>query len=284
MIIDTCEILREEIENIIAAIFETKKEHNIRYSAEHIVEYDIFSVWADYLYFLRGVLNRWDDCISLLKKILSDVSNMISEQGGSTAKVTLFCDSLDKYSYRFEDFIVSFARLGESPMQNEIERHLSNALKKRLQANQYNKNDIEGLFWKINVLRNRAAHASEGAYTQYNGLSARWMSFSSKIQGVRYDEGHFIMNTMLIDLSKSAYIKNLIQKELIDGNSDKSVMELLFTQNSPKGHGKNKPQVLFPDGFPFFDLNEGFLLLSVDILKYIKNQLYIILDAMTAAG
>lgn len=50
----------------------------------------------------------------------------------------------------------------------------------------------------------------------------------------------------------------------------------------PSARWKIKKKFEFPSGYPHFDLNKGFLSLSVEALYYIRDQLNIIMEAMVS--
>ncbi len=272
-----CENLRAEIQELLCNIECMKNEHYISNSDEHIVTYDIYEMWEDYSFVLNGLLVRWDECFDFLRRIL----NWVRETKVSEGYIGTPWE-MDLYSYRFEDFITSFARLNEDPLYEEVCRALPKRFREKMRGVQYKKNDIHGLYWRINLLRNRAAHSSSGAYTEDKGRAARFMSFLTKVRAIRCEDEGIFLETMLIDLNESKYIQDLIKKEIIDGGSSKPIIELLFPLRSPSGHGKYNPSLLFPSGYPHFDLNKGFLSLSVEALYYIRDQLNIIMEAMVS--
>ncbi len=273
-----CSLIRKRIDEHIYKIGKSDMDYCVKNSEEHVATYKVFEVWKDYLFLLNGVLFRWDDCIRLLEEILKDFDFILEKPDDNSVKEDMVFSGnwkTDIYSYRFEDFIVSFSRLNESVLMSEISRALPKELRETVTRISYKKSDVNGLYWRVNLLRNKSAHSSKGAYTAYNDKCARYMSFSSRIFRIVYNDGKFQFNTTLFDLSKSQFAKDTIKREIIDGGSDKPVMDILFPQDSPKGHGKSNPIMLFMDKYPFFDLNEGFLSLSLVMLEYIENQLMI---------
>ena len=256
-------------------------EHGFQNKEEHVVTYDVFEAWGDYSFLLNGVLVRWDETVGILGDIADDVLELLEKTYGDTGScISLTNPRLDTLSYSFEDFITAFSRLNEEYLYTELARTFSTRMKQKLLSVQYKRDDVNGLFWRINLLRNRAAHSSRGAYTVYNSRAARYMSFGSRANMIDTKDGQMIINTMLIDLEKSDYTKQLIKKEIIEGESDKSVFDLLFPESKPKGHGKKNPIMLYPEGFPFFDLNHSFLSLSKEGLKYALNQVSVFEEEM----
>ncbi len=242
---------------------------------EQLVRYDIYSVWEDYEFVLQGVLYRLDNCMRYLDEIRQYVKKSVDSVKDSTVLSIVTTQQCNYLSYEFENLLVAFSRLNEEPLIEEICRQLSGEKQKTLRNNCYRRNDIDGLYWKLNLLRNRAAHSTPGYYTQHKNRAARYMSISSKIRTINFSDGIAKFETSLINLSKSDHIKNIIKKNIIDGGSNAPVMDFLFSDTTPKGHGKNNPVVIYPINLPRFDLNTDFLQLTLEMMRYIEVQLSI---------
>ena len=265
------------IEKINAAILNEKIAEA---GKEKVVTYNIGQVWEDYCFVLRGILYRWDNCNNLIEELNTYIGNILCSE---PKKVVWICpprNIADNLSYEFENLIVSFPRLNEDPLITEIERHIKTDNGKELRNNCYSKNDAGGLFWEINLLRNRAAHSTPGYYTMNKDLAARYMSISSKIRMIEFTEGRYKYLTSLISYRKNEIIHRVVQDYIIDKKYGEEyaslpLMELLFNSTKPKGKGKKEPQVLFIANVVPFDMNEEFYEISVDIFDYIINQIEI---------
>jgi hypothetical protein len=75
-------------------------------------------------------------------------------------------------------------------------------------------------------------------------------------------------------------VQSVIKRKILEEKSEESLEDLLFEEKVPKGHGKNEPIVILPDVYQRFDLNEGFLSLSMDIFCFILHQLEVFEKAM----
>lgn len=285
MLIDECEIMREQIAKTIFYIENRIREKlSVDVGIEKQVFNDIDNVCNDYLFIVFGVLYRWDNCINYLKQILGNIDRFYSNIcEGDTLGCDMNCNLL---SYEFENLLVSFARLNEAPLIEEISRHISRKNEKKLRDNCYKKNDNEGLYWEINLLRNRAAHSTPGYYTVHKERAARYMSISSRIRGIIIKDGCRIFHTNLISYRYNEYIKKVVKDYIVDSKhgddmAKTPLMDLLFESTKPTGRGKNNPQLLYISNLTWFDLNSEFLELSKDILGYIQVQLNIILEEVS---
>lgn len=85
------------------------------------------------------------------------------------------------------------------------------------------------------------------------------------------------LKTTLINLSKNDYIKTVIKEVIIEkkygkDESKRPIMDLLVS-TKPCGKNKNNPNMGFINNLGFFDLNEDFLILSLQMFEYIITQL-----------
>lgn len=272
--IEKCTSTRSKIQANIDSINNRIMQKKIAQAGVEIkAAYNLDEVWSDYLYVLNGILYRWDKCILKLKEILEMLEEFtIASEAEGQIFIGAF-QQCNELSYEFENLLVSFAKLYEEPLLVEVSRHLSKTEQQKFRKCCPQRDDENGLFWEMNLLRNRAAHSTPGFYTMHQNYSARYMSISSKIRGIEYMEGKFVFVTQLLSLRKNDYIKGVIRKQIIEEESNIPLLELLFESNTPKGKGKKNPQVLFMSNVSFFDLNEEFLELTLDMFKLIENQI-----------
>lgn len=273
---EECIFKKEQIECIIGEIKEAINNKNVSEAGKEIpVTQNIFSVWEDYLFILNGFLIRWDDCNKYIQDILNHLNgyNIVEN-----CQLSAPMPQANWLSYRFEDLLVAFPRLNEEPLIVEIERYVNNNNRKKIRNNRYIREDAHGLFWELNLLRNRAAHSIKGNYTQHEGVAARYLSISSEFSVIDYHNGQWVFRSNLYSYRNNEFISEIVQDYIIDAKhgdelAKKTLMELLFENTKPKGHGKKKPILLFPSNIEFFDLNSEFYALSNDMLGYIIAQL-----------
>ena len=99
---------------------------------------------------------------------------------------------------------------------SDINRALPKELRETVARISYKKSDVNGLYWRVNLLRNKSAHSSKGAYTTYNDKCARYMSFSSRIFQIVYNDSRFLFNTTLFDLNEGFLSLSLVMLEYIE--------------------------------------------------------------------
>ncbi|GEM_PF-6613106 len=284
MVIQDCINKRNQLLELITEI--NTKIWNMRIAEvgkEILVTQSIDRVWEDYLFILNGILYRWDNC----NRYITEINELINRLDCKYSKDTIFVtpprELADNLSYEFDSLLVSFSRLNEEALIVEISRHLKNGNEKKLRDNCYKKTDSNGLYWELNVLRNRAAHATPGYYTMHKDMAARYMSISSRIFNIDITDSGRSFRTTLLSYRNNSIIRQVVQDYIIDKkhgeeNSNKPLMELLFPNTKPSGRGKNNPMVLFMSGVIFFDLNNEFYELSNDLLNYMIKQVEIFND------
>lgn len=267
-----CKMMREEIQSHIESIQQRVMEKQaLDAGVETRMVYDINEVWSDYRFILQGVLYRWDNCFSKLRKILNCLPpELLQEEKSWFMPFGMLGDEL---SYEFENLVVSFPKLYEEALIVEMKRHIPTEEKTLLEKIRPKKNDEKGLYWELNLLRNRAAHSTPGFYTEHESRAARYLSMSSRIRGVDYKNGIIKLPTFLFSLRNTAHTQEVIKKQIIDKKSAESLLELLFEGTKPKGRGKNSPQMLYIENVQYFDMNEEFLQLSMDMFKFIETQI-----------
>lgn len=284
MIIQDCNNKRKQLSNLIEKIKSKIINKRISEAGKEIaVTQSIDQVWEDYLFILNGILFRWDNC----NKFILEINDYLKPFAHKDTEGIIYAapprDIADKLSYEFESLLVSFSRLNEEPLIVEISRHIKKKNQQKLKENCYKKTDSNGLYWELNILRNRAAHATPGYYTIHNDRAARYMSISSKISMIEMGESNCFFRTNLLSYRNNDIIRQVVQEYIIDKKygeeySEKPLMEILFPNTKPSGKGKNKPIVLFMSGVKRFDLNSEFYELSNDIFEYIINQVEIFDD------
>ena len=278
---DACENQRKIINKLIYQIENLNCNYIIQQTGdgkEHLVRYDISEAWKDYLFVLNGILYRWDNCFGLLLQIKDEIKKLSK----SFSEDMIMCNwpTCDKLSYEFENLIVSFNKINENPMIMNLSQVMSPYDSKKLKDNCYKDDSLKGLFWKINLLRNRSAHSTPGYYSDESNEAQRYMSISSRVFNIEIKEGKLYLKTTLINLDKNEYVRKIIQDVKIDKkfgkkNSQKPIMDLIFSKG-PKEKNMKNHNMSFISNLGFFDLNEDFIILSLQMFNYIETQLQII--------
>lgn len=276
--IETCKSKRNELISMINEIEILSFNYILKQTndgKEHLVKYDIEHAWKDYLFVLNGILYRWDNCFRLLLQIIEE----IKKQSNSFNDEFIICahPTCDQLSYEFENLIVSFPKLNEEPQIVNLSRVMSKENQNKLKDNCLKKDDVNSLYWQLNLLRNRFAHSTPGYYSTNTTEAQRYMAISSRVFNLQLKDKKLFLKTTLINLSKNDYIKKVIQEVIIDKKlgeeeAEKPIMELLFS-TKPRGKNKNHPTMIFINNLGNFDLNEDFLILSLQMFEYIDTQL-----------
>ena len=279
--IEVCKNKRNGLNNLIHEIEILSCNYLLKQNGdgkEHLVTYDILEAWKDYLFVLNGILYRWDNCFRLLLEIIDEIKKL----SNSFEQEFIMCShpTCDKLSYEFENLIVSFPKLNENPTIENLSQVMSEINSKKLRDNCFKDDNHTNLFWKINFLRNRSAHATPGYYSDESTEAQRYMALSSRIFNIEIKNKKLYLKTTLINIDKNEYVRRTIQDFKIDKrfgkkNSQKPIMDLLFSKG-PKEKGMKNSNMAFISNLGFFDLNEDFLILSLQMFDYIETQLKII--------
>lgn len=173
---------------------------------------------------------------------------------------------LDEATYNFDAFVLAASAL----MEGEGVGYMEAYLRKTPVVNYYPKKHEIGLYWQLNLLRNRIVHHTGGRYE--NGeVCQRYFDFSSRINGIRFKNEHIELECSQIDVYRSSEVQKEIARVLSTGD-DKNVFERLFPEKSGKGHGKKNPGVLYPGVILYFDhVSSGTRFVS-EIQQFILNM------------
>lgn len=254
-----------------------------------IASYSLPEAWQDYSFLMRKVFCRMDTCIILLKKVLNFQKPM-QEQGGAfvTGLYHPEINNLgDKLSYAFEDMVIAFSKLYEDDIVSDIARYLPSKYATEFKKNCPSRNDVNSLYWRVNLLRNRVVHSTSGRYSKNDRHSIRYTSFSSETRGVHYDFNDIVpikIPCTLIDIENDERLKAFINDVVILKNhgkdfSKKNVFDLLFPEKAPKGYGKKSPHLHNIELISRFDYYSGFLSLSQQMLTFCQSQILIFLKS-----
>lgn len=258
-------------------------------SKECIATYTASHAWQDYKYNINRVLYHMKRMIMQEKNQCNYLTEHINrsqneENYGFYLGVGTGVDDL---AYEFESMVTAFARLYEEPLIVECCRYMKHKYSKVFKENCPKRADIDGLWWRINLLRNRVVHTTPGVYSQKEDVSWRFQTISSQCKTIGFSTDSKIglsMPSTLIDMDDK--LKLLIQECILDKKygeeiAKKNIFDILFPEQQPKGHGKNKPQMLFMGGITVFDYFDGFFDLSHKMLQHIQSQIIVFLkDAL----
>lgn len=211
------------------------------------VRYDVSSVWDDFVYKENKVLFFTNKYLSYMLNGMSSINANIDLANKVDAWFSV-SNIMEEAIYYFDALVSSFSAL-IGPEQKDI-------LCKYLDSREINKvfptRKNIGLYWQIYMLRNRIIHFTGGRFDCSKKECTRFCDFSSKITILNMDSsGELHANSTLIDINKCEQAKKAISIAIRDRS--KNPFELLFPNQSSKGHGKKKPLLSFINEDIFFD-------------------------------
>ncbi len=250
---------------------------------ETVAHYGLNDVWDNYVFLINKVVFRMKKTIEELNEYLCELNDLPVLKDVCIAPN----ETCVRLSYECEDMIIAFHRLYDEAVVEEICHYLGTKYGQAFRKSLPKKDDIDGLYWRINLLRNRMAHSTGGAYVE-DKVAKRFSDFSSRVNVVRVENGEAIMECDLIDIEKTPNVKKVIKEVIIekkygDNIARKGIFDILFPIKKPKGHGKKSPELLWPS-FGRFDYNHGFISLSNQILDFINDQILVFLQAIIENG
>ena len=246
---------------------------------EELATYRLKDAWEKYSVLIDKVLFRMNGTIDTLVHLLDKLDRNVR---GNTSEGKIFIPIPgDCYVlfYDFEAMIIAFNRLYEEELVRDLERYFNSSENKRIFRNNIpKKTDIEGLYWRIYLLRNRMAHSTGGRYRNNEFETKRFIDFSSVARMITICDGVPKIECNLIDLEKNPEIKNYIERIVINNkNSVNNVFNMLFSEQSPKGKGKDAPHLIIPNFKPF-DYCDSLFSLSNQILDFISDECLVFLN------
>lgn len=222
------------------------------------VQYGIEDVINEFLY-------KENKTLFLIKQLLKCYMQILKNQSEMFLKNNIsFSPSKDYYelTYYFDSFVASFSTIIENDQKEILENFFD-----RGQINDIfpTRNKI-GLYWQINMLRNRILHYTKIRYAYTNKFCYCYENFSSKIKMISVDkDGNISIPSTLIDIYSDKNIENAISKSIKDHTSNP--FDILFPNKTPKGYSKKKPFVLHISNNIFFDYTDSL----VNLLKEIED-------------
>ena len=207
---------------------------------EYKCKYDLPDLWREYelklkkcIYFLEHYCNE------LIKEL--DFHRDPLQSNDISVSPTIH---LEEAIFNFDAFVLSTATI----MDYEERDYLIAQFKKaRINDIYPNKEEI-GLYWQLNLLRNRIIHHTGGRFMNTKECN-RFLDFSSMVSIIRVVHGSLLLVCTQIDACKEA-VKEVLPAAIQTGEN---VFDVLFPTKSGKGHGKTHPIMIMPNKDIYFD-------------------------------
>lgn len=250
---------------------------NVKNLEEHIVEYGVQECWHEYEFMMNEVIYHIHNYIDRLRIILERLP--IHEGDCSIA----MGESI--ISYELDALLVSFWRINDNHFFGEMKRCVKEELRKKLDQIFLRKGEVE--YWRLKMLRDRAAHCTMALYQTVNDRAIRLYPITSKVNICSINNGCIELKTTLIDVSKIPRIEYIISSLLEENKSDNNEIDLpgilVRAQDlklSPKGIRRKSPQVYYPTSDILFDTYSDFFNLAENVLEYMRQISDIFYNAM----
>lgn len=173
---------------------------------------------------------------------------------------------LDEAVYHFDAFVLSASAL----MEGESAGYMEAFLRRMPIVQYYPKREEIGLYWQLNLLRNRIVHHTGGRFD--NGeICQRFFDFSSRINCIRLNNNHIQLECTQIDVYRSPEVQKEITRILLTDDGS-NVFDSLFPDKSGKGHGKKNPGVLYPGVVLYFDHASSGVRFISEIQQFLLNM------------
>lgn len=221
------------------------------------VQYEIENVINEFLYKENKTIFLIGKFLICYLKILNTTSKLFLEKN-----ICFPPDSrYQELTYYFDSFISSFSVIIE-PEQKELLKQYFN---KDIIDKKYPSKQNIGIYWQINMLRNRILHFTSRRYDYTNKACYCYENFSSEIKMINIDqEGNISIPSTLIDIYSDKKIEMAINKSISDGSN---VFDNLFPNKTPKGYSKKKPFICHISNDIFFDYTNSL----INLLSEIEN-------------
>jgi hypothetical protein len=183
---------------------------------------------------------------------------------------------MEKSLYYFDSIIATFSTIIESEQKNVLYQYLDEE-----KVNKFfpSRNEL-GLFWEIFMLRNRILHFTEARFDYSKKECIRYQDFSSKFNMVNIDKNENMhMYSTLIDINKSTYVKQIINKCIKDKDRRDNPFDLLFPNVKAKGYGKKAPFLSAITNDIWFDHVDSSIILISKIQDFFQELNKCFLDS-----
>lgn len=215
-----------------------------RIGEEYLCTYDIAELWDEYSVKLRK-------CIYFLTKYYTGMRNEIAIHAEQLNGNDNICISpsrnMEEAIFNFDAFILSACAV----IDNEEKDYLAAYLKNTDVKSFYPSRKEIGLYWQLNLLRNRIVHHTGGRYIN-SELCQRYFDFSSHVRTIRIRDGHLYLECTQIDIHTSKTVQEVIKRE-IENNNRNNIFDELFPERKGKGKGKKNPVIILPNENIYFD-------------------------------
>lgn len=220
------------------------------------VQYGIDHVINEFLYKENKTLFLIEQLLKCYMQILKNQSEMFCKNNISFPPSKDYCE----LTYYFDSFVASFSTIIENDQKEILEKFFD---KEQINNVFPTRNKI-GLYWQINMLRNRILHFTGRRYEYTNKYCCCYENFSSEIKMIRVDKnGNISIPSTLIDIYSDKNIENAINKSIKDGTTN--TFDNLFPNKTPKGYSKKKPFVYHISNNIFFDYTHSLVKLLNEI-------------------
>lgn len=169
-------------------------------------------------------------------------------------------------SFMLDGFLMASATLIESPLRENTEKLLTGDVKKEFNYIFPKRDDPNSLYWRLNLLRNRAVHFDGDVYATQHGVL---QEFTSEFYVVISDGKIVELPTNLIDMADNEQLKPAVQV-CID-NKEISLMDAIFGKGKPSGAPRKNQQLIYATGLKRFDIVKGFPSICDEVLDLIDK-------------
>lgn len=215
--------------------------------------FDFPDLWKDYslklkkcIYFLEQYCNGLLKEMELISDLIHVEVDDISVAPSPYAEEAIF---------NFDALILSTSAV----IDYEERDYLATQFKKVKIGNIYPDRKDIGLYWQLNILRNRIIHHTGGRFANNKEECQRFLDFSSMIQIIRVTHGNVFLGSTQIDACNED-IKRVLSIAIKSGEN---VFDVLFPNKSGKGPGKKHPTMVVPSKDIYFDhANAGINMIS----------------------
>lgn len=227
------------------------------------VQYGIDHVINEFLYKENKTLFFIGQLLKCYMKILESQSEMFLKNSISFPPNKYYCE----LTYYFDSLVASFSTIIENDQKEILEKFFD---KEKINSIFPTRNKI-GLYWQINMLRNRILHYTSRRYEYANKHCSCYENFSSEIKIINIDKnGNISIPSTLIDIYSDKTIEGAINKSIKDGTTNP--FDNLFPNKRPKGYSKKKPFVYHISNNIFFDYTDSLLSLLNEIEDFFDKN------------
>jgi hypothetical protein len=241
---------------------------------ERQVRYDATTIWANFSFIEGAIAYHAENYIYHANRVLEMLNTLPLME--DVHEFGIEKNVVNKMSYELDSFVIKFSQAIEHQTIQDIEKVAKGSAKAIFEKLRYciSRNNVDGFYWRINLLRNQAAHSPDARYSDSEEQPQRFLESSSENRGICIVEPDALVLQCptLVDLKRSPKFKAIISSEIIEKNSKTPIWDIILPKKSAKGRGKDKPyQVLLIDLFEPFDLFGSFCELIYDVADYLFN-------------